>query len=371
MIINIAQILFLLLFIIHLVLLIITIYNYYTAPQISQQPYSVDNNPKISILIPARNEEENIENCLNSIYLSEYNNYEVKVLDDLSTDSTTDKVKPFQTKYKNFELIKGKELPKGWIGKNWACNQLAEHALGDYLLFIDADVIISPKAIQNVMFEFRKNKAALLSVFPSQIMKSWGEWMIVPLMEWLLLTFLPLKKIFTSSNVSFAAANGQFILFDKESYFKFGGHSKIKSKIVEDMEFVRGFKKMKLKTFIILGNNFVKCRMYRNYNESLNGFSKNFYPGFNIGSFKFILLITGFMFSFLMPLLFIYFNHLFLYIVFMILLERIATSSLSRQSIYKNIILFIPQMVTIVIAGIISLTDNLNGKVLWKGRNIE
>ena len=140
----------------HSVLLIVTAYNYFTAPRMNKPKIFSDQQAKVSILIPARNEENNIENCLNSVFNSDYNNYEVKVLNDLSTDLTEQKVKAFQLKYRNLELLQGKELPDGWTGKNWACNQLAEKARGEFLLFLDADVIINPKAVQYSVAEIKE-----------------------------------------------------------------------------------------------------------------------------------------------------------------------------------------------------------------------
>ncbi len=370
MIMNIMEILFGVLLFTHLILLTVIVYNYFTAPKIYGQNSVLNHELKISILIPARNEENNIENCLSNIFKSTYKNYEVKVLDDFSTDSTQDKIKAFQNTHKNLELINSKELPNGWTGKNWACYQLAAKAQGEYLQFIDADVIITPETLRFVLFEFQKRKAKMLSVFPTQKIKSWGEWLIVPLMDWLLLTFLPLYKVYKSSNPSLAAANGQFILFDKQSYFNFGGHEKIKDKIVEDMEFVRGFKKMRLKTITFLGNNFVNCRMYRNFNEALRGFTKNFYPGFNINGTAFSLVIIVFIFLFISPFFLIFYNTLFAIIITIIFLERSITSLLSGQSLLKNIILFLPQMFMLATIGFKSLIDNKRKKIFWKGRKI-
>jgi chlorobactene glucosyltransferase len=211
----------------------------------------------------------------------------------------------------------------------------------------------------------------MLSIFPTQIIKSWGEWLIVPLMDWLLLTFLPLNSVYKASHASLAAANGQFILFDKESYFSFGGHEKIKSKVVEDMEFARGFKQNGFKVITFLGNNLVNCRMYRNLNEALNGFSKNFYPGFNISGTAFSSLILLLFTLFIFPFILIYFNFLFTIIAGLIITERIFTSSLSKQNQLKNIILFLPQIFMLIIIGIKSLVDNKRKKVIWKGRNIK
>lgn len=367
---NLMEILLFIQLFIHLILLTVTVYNYFTAPRVKQKKPLLNPEPKISILIPARNEENNIDNCLNSVFKSDYKNYEVKVLDDFSIDSTKDKIKAFKRIYNNLELINGKDLPDGWTGKNWACNQLALKAGGEYLLFIDADVTISPDTIQSVLFKFQNKEVKMLSVFPSQKIRSTGEWLIVPLLDWLMLTFLPLFKVYKSSNPSFVAANGQFILFEKISYFDFGGHEKIKSKIVEDMEFARGFKKMKLKTITLLGNNFVNCRMYCSFNEALNGFTKNFYPGFNTNATVFSLIMIFFVFLFISPFVIIFYDFFAAIILVLIYLGRIITSSLSRQNLFNNIVLFLPQMFILIFTGFKSIYVNKMGRLIWKGRNL-
>jgi len=368
---NALEIIFGALLFIHVALLVVTIYNFFTAPKLVDKKYIPDREPKVSVLIPVRNEESNIGNCLDSIFQSSYRNYEVKVLDDFSTDSTIDKIKISQKRYENLELVQGEQLPDGWSGKNWACHQLAARSNGEYLLFLDADIFINNAAIKSAVAEFQSKKVKMLSIFPTQKIKSWGEWLIVPLMDWLLLTFLPLNSVYKASHASLAAANGQFILFDKESYLSFGGHEKIKSKVVEDMEFARGFKQDGCKVITFLGNNLVNCRMYRNFNEALNGFSKNFYPGFNISGTAFFLLILLLFTLFILPFFLIYFDILFTAIAGLIFTERIFISSLSKQNLLKNIILFLPQIFMLIIIGIKSLIDNKRKKVTWKGRNIK
>jgi cellulose synthase/poly-beta-1,6-N-acetylglucosamine synthase-like glycosyltransferase len=124
---------------------------------------------------------------------------------------------------------------------------LAQEAKGEYLLFLDADVELTSNVISSAVYELEKSSVTLLSIFPTQIIKSFGEHLIVPLMNWLLLTFLPLRFVYSSSSKAFVAANGQFMLWRKDDYFKIGGHETIKNKVVEDMELARLAKQNKLK----------------------------------------------------------------------------------------------------------------------------
>ena len=143
---------------------------------------------------------------------------------------------------------------KSGRGKNWACHQLSQKAKGKYLLFIDADVELAPNAISSTAKIMAETKTKMLSVFPTQRIKSFGEWLIVPLMNWLLLAFLPLRQVYASRNNSFIAANGQFILWDRETYFSIGGHQQVANAVVEDMELARKAKQ-KNKIITLLGGN--------------------------------------------------------------------------------------------------------------------
>jgi chlorobactene glucosyltransferase len=198
----------------------------FTAPELKNISKHSDDQKLVSVLIPARNEEKNIEKCIKGVLSQDYQNKEIIVLDDCSTDKTYQIAFAFSDK--NIKVITGAPLPQNWLGKNWACNQLAQEANGEYLLFIDADVELKPEVISSAVFELEKSNAALISIFPTQIIKSFGEHFIVPLMNWLLLTFLPLKLVYASSSKSFVAANGQFMLWRKSDYFKLGKHQVVK-----------------------------------------------------------------------------------------------------------------------------------------------
>ncbi len=150
------------------VFLSIVIYNYFSAPEIINSPPSKMYEQRLSILIPARNEENNIGKCLDSILKQSFSNYEVIVLDDESTDSTSAIVEQYAVKDDRIKLIKGKPLPKGWLGKNWACHQLAKNAKGNLLFFVDADIRLAENAVASAINNYKKNNVKMLSVFPTQ-----------------------------------------------------------------------------------------------------------------------------------------------------------------------------------------------------------
>lgn len=358
-------IIFLVFFISHAIFLSIVLYNYSTAPRIYNSNVKLNNKPLISILIPARNEEHNIGNLIQSINNQSYENYEVFVLDDSSSDATSQIVMKFSSLNDKINLIKGEDVPKDWLGKNWACYQLSKHAKGDILLFIDADVIVNQNALLYAIRELEN--ISMLSVFPTQNIKSFGEWIVVPLMNWLLLNFLPLKFVYNTVSNKFVAANGQFIMIKKEVYFNIGTHEIVRDKVVEDMEFARIIKSNGYKVKTALGENSIYCNMYKSLDESIKGFIKNFYSGFNISKPVFILMIITLSFLFTAPIIFFLINKIFLVILVMIIFERVFISLMSRQNWVNNLILHPLQMVIMLFVGFKSVLNKSN---IWKGRII-
>lgn len=347
---------------------VISIYNLLTAPVLKVSSDTLSRQNFISVLIPARNEEKNIEKCIKGLLMQDYQHKEIIVLDDNSTDNTYNLATSFVTS--NVKVLKGKELPSDWLGKNWACMQLALEAKGEYLLFVDADVELTPKVISSAVYEFEKSDAALLSIFPTQIIKSFGEHLIVPLMNWLLLTFLPLRFVYTSSSNSFVAANGQFMLWKKTDYFYLGGHKTVKQKIVEDMELSRLVKQKKLRVKTILGGSLVFCRMYESFNQAYNGFSKNFYAGFSLSPFLFIVIILFLFIVFISPFLFLTQPVYLFILIVLILIARVSVSIVSKQSWIISAVFHPFQMLLMFWIGLFSVFKFKTNRLEWKQRKL-
>lgn len=348
---------------------IVVVYNFISAPVVKNSRIQIDESSHVSVLIPARNEEKNIGSCLDFILSQDYKNLEVLVLDDQSTDRTKEIVKSFSDKHKNIFYFEGEQLPQNWTGKNWACHQLSQKANGKYLLFVDADVELAPDAISSALKIMLNTKTKMLSVFPTQRIKSLEEWLIVPLMNWLLLSFLPLKQVYASENKSFIAANGQFILWDKETYLSIGGHKQVTEAVVEDMELAR---KMKQHYNIItmLGGKIIFCRMYSSISEAFKGFSKNFYPGFNMNPIIFIGFVLILFLLFAVSSVFALTDSNYLIIVMLVVLSRILISHISHQNPFLNVILHPVQMILMLAIGINSVVSTKLGYAAWKGRKL-
>ncbi|MDX2246775.1 MAG: glycosyltransferase family 2 protein [Bacteroidia bacterium] len=326
--------------------------------------------PRLSFLVPARNEAANLPNLFAQIRGLNYPDYELLVLDDHSEDESAALVREESLRDKPVRLLSGKTLPPGWLGKNFACHQLALAASGDYFLFLDADIAeLRPGLPEIALAEMQKRNLALLSIFPDQIMSTWGERLVVPLMHYILLSLLPLWAIFRFRFPSLAAANGQFMLFDAAFYRANHWHERVKSVIVEDIAIMQEVKKRGLKGMTFLADGLIRCRMYHSLKEAVGGFSKNILAGFGnsiAGLMVFLFLIY---FSWI-GLVFYLPEKYLLAVGAMMLVIRAGISFLARQNMGLNLLLHPFQIVMLVVIALGSVKRRISGKNEWKGRNV-
>jgi glycosyltransferase involved in cell wall biosynthesis len=326
--------------------------------------------PLVSILIPARNEEKSIGNILNDILHQNYNLIEVIVFDDNSSDRTSDIVDGFASMDKRIRLVKSVNLPDGWLGKNHACHSLSEVALGDYLLFLDADVRIKENLVLNAISYAEHFRLSLISVFPKQIISTPGEKMTVPNMNYILLSLLPLILVRKSGIPSLAAANGQFMFFRSDIYRSLRPHEVMKNSLVEDIEIARYYKKEKQNIACLTGDDSIKCRMYEEFREAVNGFSKNVATFFGNSIMIAILFWLVTTLGFLPVLIAFPFKYFILYIL-LCLLARITISVTSGQSVAGNLIYAIPQQFSLGMFILKSIKNKTTGNYRWKERDIK
>jgi glycosyltransferase involved in cell wall biosynthesis len=244
----------------------------------------------ISVLIPARNEATGIGTALNSILKTTHGAVELLVLDDHSEDDTAAIVKEFAQGDPRVLLYKSVDLPEGWNGKQHACWQLANKATSDMLLFLDADVILSPDALTRLIAEQRSKDCALLSGFPNQILGTWSEQMLIPMMHFLLLGYLPLHQMRKKPDPAFAAGCGQLILSERNAYFASGGHQAIAGSRHDGIQLPRSFRRHGFRTDLFDASDIASCRMYRSRQEVMRGLLKNATEG--IANVKLIFVFT-------------------------------------------------------------------------------
>jgi glycosyltransferase involved in cell wall biosynthesis len=325
--------------------------------------------PRVSILIPARNEERNIGHLLNGLQKLDYDNFEILVYDDDSEDRTAEIILEKANNDKRISYLHGHGPVESWLGKNHACAQLAIKAKGDYFLFLDADVRVSTGIINDSLAFIKKHQLSLLSIFPVQVMESPGEWLTVPLMNRILLGNLPLILIRKSRVANFAAANGQFMMFNAEVYRKHRFHEMFRHERVEDIKIIRKMKKLRLKVDTQLSGGQVSCRMYGSYREGTEGFSKNIHAFFGknwLILFLYNLLTSIGLFAvwaaFSFQAMLIYTGGL---VIFSVLI-----SVQSKQSVKLNMILMPAQQFTVVYISLLAVYYRLAGNLSWKGRKI-
>ncbi len=349
--------------------LFVTVANAVFAEKLRLQKMDVSN-VKLSVLIPARNEEKNIGNILSDLSKIKENITEILVYNDFSLDETENIIKRC-IKYDNrVKVIAPKDLPENWLGKNFACHQLSLNAKGDYFLFIDADISVKNNSILSAIQYVKKNNIDLLSIFPVQKMMTFAEKITVPNMHYILLSllFLPFVKLITFFP-SLSASNGQFMLIKSDVYKEQKPHSTFKNSRAEDIEIARHFKRKRKKVSCVTGISDVSCRMYHSLSEAIDGFSKNvnyFFGNSYILSVIFLVITT---FGFI-PL-YLVFGWLGILMFFVLqILIRIFVSVHSKQNIVSNTTLFVFQQIMLGVFIFKSIQYKITNNLEWKGRKI-
>jgi hypothetical protein len=229
----------------------------------------------VSILIPARNEAAGISEAVRAALRSRDVAFEVVVMDDSSTDGTDNIVTALAAQDSRVRLEHAPTLPAGWNGKQHACWALAHTARYPILCFVDADVRLAPDCVSRMASLLENGANGLVSGFPRQVTVTFLEWMLLPLIHFVLLGFLPLGRMRRGTNPAFAAGCGQFIMADKESYFACGGHSGIKLTMHDGLKLPRLFREHGLRTDLADLTNLATCRMYSSAEQVWSGLAKN------------------------------------------------------------------------------------------------
>jgi chlorobactene glucosyltransferase len=272
--------------------------------------------PLISICIPARNEENNIRNSVESVLGQDYPNIEVIVLNDRSTDSTLTQLAEIASRDSRLLPISGSELPEGWAGKPYALFQASAAARGEWLCFVDADTFLAPQAISSCYAKAIETKADMFTTMNEQILGSFWEKVVMPLVMTALSVGFSPRKV-NDPNTRDAIANGQFIMIRRTVYDSIGGHKKVKDQIVEDKAISEQVKWNGHHLVVADGSQVIRTRMYTDLPSMWEGWTKNIYLGLSdhpamlmLGAFGATIALIAALFLPIWPLLGInwYFN---------------------------------------------------------------
>ena len=336
--------------------------------------------PLISILVPARNEEKNIEKLVFSLLTQDYPNYEVIVLNDNSEDRTGEFLAMLAKEQARLRVIAGAPLPAGWYGKHWACHQLAEQAKGTWILFTDADTIHQANMLSSTFTLAQKLDSDLLTAFVKQKMLTLGEKLTVPFPIWSIFSLLPISIGSIFQLPAFSAVNGQFMFFKKSSYQQIGGHKSVRNQAADDLSLGRLILKHKLKLQMHDATALVECRMYYSMREAYAGFTKNYFAIFN-----YRLLFSSFVWSWMLficwfPLIIAFTNILSPFLTFnwalvcflIIFLQAVLwLIPIIKFKMPLIIVLFYPIIILFsAFIGYISIIKTIFSTTSWKGRNL-
>jgi glycosyltransferase involved in cell wall biosynthesis len=236
---------------------------------------TVSAQPAVSIIIPARNEQASLGSCLESLVSQTGVSFEIILVDDASADRTREIAASFSAACPNkVRVLEAPPLPAGWTGKNNALINGGGEARGEWLLFTDADTVHLPGSLARALSEAKENHADLLSYSPEQIAVTFWEMAVLPVVFAALARQYPPSKV-SDPNSPQAAANGQYILVRRAAYDAVGGHAAIVGEILEDVALARALKKAGCKIRFRYAADAVRTRMYRNFRDLREGWTKN------------------------------------------------------------------------------------------------
>jgi chlorobactene glucosyltransferase len=260
------------------IVIVTWMHNQYQLDIVVNPVHPPEDAPLISVCVPARNEERNIERCVEALLLQTYPNFEIIVLEDRSTDTTPEILSRLSATDSRIKIISGSDLPQGWAGKPHALTQAAAAAHGEWLCFVDADTFVMPDALAAVYAKAIETNADLFTIMTRQIMLTFWERTVLPLVMLALSVGFSPRKVNDPKRKD-AIANGQFIFIKRDVYEAVGGHEAIKGSIVEDKDMAVLVKGKGYRLVVADGRQVASTRMYTSLSEMWEGWTKNIYLG--------------------------------------------------------------------------------------------
>jgi len=235
---------------------------------------------RVAVLIPARNEADNLAACLDAALAQGEIVREILVYDDHSTDETPAIVKEYATREARVRRVSSAPLPADWCGKTFACAQLAEAARGEWLLFLDADARLNAGAATRMLREAERRRLTLLSCWPALELVGCWEKTLMPLLNFVVFTLYPAPLALRRPDASLGLAHGACLLAHRATYALVGGHGAVRDQLFEDVRLAQLWRERGQASLCLDGQGIVSVRMYRSFGEIWRGFQKNFFPAF-------------------------------------------------------------------------------------------
>ncbi len=266
--------------------------------RLSRRCARINDGPMISVLIPARNEEQRIRPTLDGLLKQDYTNFEIILIDDNSTDGTWKTLETYAKENDSISILKGESLPEGWKGKPFAMTQLAKKAKGELFVFLDADIKPSPDFLSWVADRMRRHKADSMSAYARHHAKTVKEHIFFPLIYMVNMTFLPFWLIKFTKLPIFSHAIGQLMVFRREAYEGVGGFAVVYDKILEDIQMGRAMKAAGFRHVFLDARKVLAGNMYDSWEHTVSGLKRSIYEYFDKKVYP-LVIMTFFILAFL------------------------------------------------------------------------
>jgi glycosyltransferase involved in cell wall biosynthesis len=332
----------------------------------------------VSAIIPARNEEDSIARTVESV-AAQPEIGEVIVVNDQSTDRTGEILAELAARVPKLRVLATGELPRGWVGKNYAASLGAAAATGDWLLFTDADTFHLPGAVRRALADAVDRDAVLVSYSPEQELQTFWERALIPFVYCRLAARFSFARI-NDPRLPDAAANGQFMLILRETYEAAGGHAAVASEIIEDVALARRVKGEGYRIYFTAPIGTVRTRMYGSFRAMWQGWTKNLYPLMGGRPQAALAELEAFPVSEILALTFVWAlflraEHISPWLLLAVVLGALAGAHLRYAlALYRNLFrvslvqYYIPGACLYAAALAVSWWRNTRGAVVWKGR---
>jgi chlorobactene glucosyltransferase len=252
-----------------------------------------DDGPLVSVIIPARDEEKNIERTVVAFLSQTYRNFELIVVDDRSSDSTGSILQRMAAIDARLKVIHGEEPPEGWLGKPWALHQGSRRASGEILVFADADIIYSPRAIARAVAAMQRSGVPMITLLPNFEMDTFWEKVAIPQLAVMVFSFSPMWLANRTRIVLFSIGGGSGNLIRREDYDAIGGHEALKDAVVDDIGLARLVRRQGRRSVAFRADDAVFVHMYHGVREIIRGFTKNLFAVLG-RSYFWIIVVTVF-----------------------------------------------------------------------------